>query len=284
MNRSSTSLNLNHLLGEGFMSRSKLAWVGLSLSLVLLVGSRLAARPASPHPLRQTELLALVAGQSLPETIALQIKTRGLDFRPDDVYRALLTTAGADPLILKALDSAKTVPTSSPNPSPATTEPAALQHLANAGKAIRDKKFGDAKNELDAYVGRRSETPESDFVLGILLRQQENFAAAVEAYQQVLRQGSNFPEAHTKLSYVQHRAGDDESALREAKIALEENPDNAEAHKNAGLSLTALNNFDAAKSEYDQALRLKPDYEPIRLDLGIMYSAQGNRKAAIEQY
>ena len=130
------------------MSRSKLAWVGLSLSLVLLVGSRLAARPASPHPLRQTELLALVAGQSLPETIALQIKTRGLDFRPDDAYRALLTTAGADPLILKALDSAKTVPTSSPNPSPATTEPAALQHLANAGKAIRDKKFGDAKNEF----------------------------------------------------------------------------------------------------------------------------------------
>ena len=129
------------------MSRSKLAWVGLSLSLVLLVGSRLAARPASPHPLRQTELLALVAGQSLPETIALQIKTRGLDFRPDDVYRALLTTAGADPLILKALDSAKTVPTRSPNPSPAA-EPAALQHLANAGKAIRDKKFGDAKNEF----------------------------------------------------------------------------------------------------------------------------------------
>src|ERR1700685_2429971 len=139
------------------MSRSKLAWVGLSLSWVLLVGFRLAARPASPHPLRQTELLALVAGQSLPETIALQIKTRGLDFRPDDAYRALLTTAGADPLILRALDGAKTVPTGSANSaSAATTEPAALQHLANAGKSIHEKKVDDAKKELDYFVGRRS--------------------------------------------------------------------------------------------------------------------------------
>src|ERR1700678_4451657 len=143
MNRSCTSLNLKQLIGEGFMARSNLARVGMSLSWVLLVGFRLAAPPASPHPLRQTELLALVAGQSLPETIALQIKTRGLDFRPDHAYRPLLTTAGADPLILRALDGAKTVPTGSANSAPAaTTEPAALQHLANAGKSIHEKKIG----------------------------------------------------------------------------------------------------------------------------------------------
>src|SRR6202042_776928 len=100
--------------------------------------------------------------------------------------------------------------TSAANSAPAAA-PADLQHLANAGKAIRDKKFENAKAELEAYVGHRSETPESDFVLGILLRQQEDFAAAAGAYQRVLGQDSNFPEVHTKLSYVLHRAGEEES-------------------------------------------------------------------------
>jgi hypothetical protein len=88
------------------MTKSTFAWIGLGLSLLLLIGFHLAARPTPPHALRQSEVLALVAGQSLPESIVLQIKTREIDFRPDGAYRALLTAAGADPSVLQALDAA----------------------------------------------------------------------------------------------------------------------------------------------------------------------------------
>jgi hypothetical protein len=138
------------------MTKSTFAWIGLGLSLLLLVGFRLAARPTPPHALRQSEVLALVAGQSLPESTVLQIKTREIDFRSDGAYRALLTTAGAGQSVLQALDTAKTVPNNTTNSAPAAaTDPADLQHLATAGKAIRDRKFEDANNELDAYIGRR---------------------------------------------------------------------------------------------------------------------------------
>ena len=42
-------------------------------------------------PLRQAELLALVAGNALPENIVREIGTDGLAFHPDDAYRSLLS-------------------------------------------------------------------------------------------------------------------------------------------------------------------------------------------------
>jgi hypothetical protein len=60
-------------------------------------------------PLSASELLWLVAGSVLPENIVREIAVDGLTFRPNDSYRALLKTAGAEPKIMSALDFAKVV-------------------------------------------------------------------------------------------------------------------------------------------------------------------------------
>jgi len=65
----------------------------------------------------------------------------------------------------------------------------------------------------------------------------KNFGRQAEVYAEVLRQDPDFPMCHTKVSYVLYRLGASEDALYEAKTALAQNPDDAEAHKNAGLAL-----------------------------------------------
>ena len=50
-------------------------------------------------------------------------------------------------------------------------------------------------------------------------------------------------------SWPTRRLNEGEDALREAKAALVLTPDNAEAHKNAGLALTDLRKPDAAEAE-----------------------------------
>src|ERR1700692_3535880 len=77
--------------------------------LALLCAAQLsgAAADSTTHPLRASELLGLVADNALPENVAREIATDGLAFRPDDAYRPLLKTAGADAKILSALSSAK---------------------------------------------------------------------------------------------------------------------------------------------------------------------------------
>jgi hypothetical protein len=71
----------------------------------------LSATPSdsAPPPLRRGELPALVAGDSLPENIISEIQSRGLTFSPDDNYKSLLKTAGADTSVLGDLTTAKIV-------------------------------------------------------------------------------------------------------------------------------------------------------------------------------
>jgi hypothetical protein len=82
--------------------------------LLLVLGVALAvwalpaiAADAAPKLLEAGELLALVAGNALPEKVVALIKADGLNFRSDDAYRAQLKTGGADGSVLAAVDGAK---------------------------------------------------------------------------------------------------------------------------------------------------------------------------------
>src|SRR5215475_10263245 len=97
---------------------------------------RSANAPQSRKPLSASQLLALVAGQSLSESIALDIRLRGLAFDPaDGCYRALLVEAGADDKVLTAFDKA------AHGTAGDTTSAESLKHLARAGKLLKSKDY-----------------------------------------------------------------------------------------------------------------------------------------------
>ena len=74
-------------------------------SLLCLVVASLGFCPttkASPRPLRKSEILALVSGDIFPDNVIMEIQADGLAFLPDDEFRSLLTSAGADPKVIAA--------------------------------------------------------------------------------------------------------------------------------------------------------------------------------------
>jgi tetratricopeptide (TPR) repeat protein len=233
------------------------------------------------EPLSDRELLALVAGNALSENIVHEIETRGLAFRPGDQFRSLVTEAGADSPILAALNKAKTGEASAPGPNDGTGK--LLEHLAGAGKFLKNKQYDEATRELTAAL-QNGGAAETGFVMGEVLRAQGQWPSAEEIFREVQHQSPDFPEAHTKLSFILYRMQDGEGALREARIALAENQNNAEAHKNAGLALDNLRRYDASEQEYLEALRLKPDYAAARADLGLLFANKGSYDQAIPEY
>jgi len=251
------------------------------LTVVLGVSCAASRSTTSPHPLRQTELLSLIAGNALPENIVNEIHVRGVAFRMDAAFRAQLTLAGATPSILAELAAAKS-PASQPNEG--KPDMALLQHITAAATLMNDKHYDEAAAELTTTLIGNVEKFEIGFVMGELLRQQENWGQAAAVYSEVLRQDPDFPEAHTKLSYVLYRAGNGEEALREAKAALSLTPQNAEAFKNAGLALYLLGKADAALAQYKEALRLKPDYTFVHLDIALVLHAKHDLDGAIGEY
>lgn len=257
----------------------RIAWFLCLSALVLSLAAR--GSQTSLRPLRQPELLALVAGNALPENVVNEIRIRGVAFHMDASFRTHLTTAGATPLILSALAGAKAYAEPSSEEKP---DRALLQHIASAGKLMKEQHYDEAADELTAALKGNFEKFEIGFVMGELLRQQENWGQAAAIYAEVLRQNPDFPEAHTKLSFVLYRSGDGEESLRQAKAALLRTPQNAEAHKNAGLALSLLGKPDAAIAEYKEALRIKPDYGLVHYDMALIFDGKHDLDGAIAEY
>jgi tetratricopeptide (TPR) repeat protein len=233
-----------------------------------------------PRPLSKAELLALVAGDILPENVAFDIQSRGLAFVPDVSYRLLLKAAGADAKVFAAIGTAKTTPGEANSASDAQL----LQHLSHAGALIKSAQLDDAGGELTDALSNSRAKSEIGFVMGMVLIKQERYPEAGAIYSQILSEDSEFPEVHARLSLTYFQTGDPDEALRQAKAALAENPNNPVAHLNAGLSLEALQHIDAAKEEYQKSLRSKPDYVLAYISLGDLLSHQNDFDSAIAQY
>src|SRR5260370_35832447 len=232
-------------------------------------------------PLTTSELLALVAGNALNENVVHEIESRGLAFRPADEYRSQLTNAGADARVLAALGKAAI--SSAPGVADTKESSELLQHLSAAGKFLRAEQYQEAAEELNGAL-QASGSVEAGFVMGELLRRQEQWPMAASVYQQVLKQDPDFPEVHTKLSYLMYHLGDPDEALRQAKTALALTPQNAEAHYHCGVALDALRKFDAAAVEYTEALRLKPDYARLHYNFPISLSNPHTKDPPIPEY
>lgn len=115
---------------------------------------------------------------------------------------------------------------------------------------MKAQRYDEGMAQLSQAVKASFAGPVTGFVVAELLRSRGDFAHAAEVMAEVLRESPNFPEAHTKASYILYRIGNSEAAFNEAGTELAENPDNAEAHKNAGLALDDAQKFDAAVAEY----------------------------------
>lgn len=261
------------------MSRPML-WVSVCY-LSLWAGAALGgpAPQETRRPLEAARLIALVAGNVLPENVATLIESRGLAFQPSEDYGRLLKQAGANAAVMKALGKAKISAGDD-----AKGETKVWAHLSLAGKLIRDKKYEDGETEVNAALEAGADKLEAGFVMGEALRWREEWVKAAALYAGILKEDQNFPEVQTKLSFVLYRAGDYETALRAAKAALEATPNNAEAHKNVGLALLGMEKPDAAVQEYREALRIKPDYEPVHLDLGLLLADKNDFDRAITEY
>lgn len=145
----------------------------ITCSLIILLvcaafGSDLLAN-SSGRLLRKSELLALVAGGVLPENVIALINNRGLSFRPDNSFRSQLEGAGANPVILRALDSAKKTDTAPEDQS----DKDLLEHLSNAGSLINAKQYPEAASELTEAISASFASVESGFVMGQVLAKQQ---------------------------------------------------------------------------------------------------------------
>lgn len=238
-------------------------------------------RAAQIEPLGANELTALVVGQALPENIVHALTQDGVAFQPDDAYRALLKTAGADDSILDALAKAKIAPGAT---ALTQSDRDHLQHYAVAAQKMSAKDYQGVSSEMTAILKSSLDDSDAGFVMGEGMRAQKRYPESAAIYQAILMANPTYPTARAKLASVETFFGDDGGALRDAKTALAQYKDDAEAHKALCLAYGNLNEFDAAASECQEALRLRPTYQSAELDLGNVFDDEHREDDAIAAY
>ena len=257
----------------------KLAVVSL-LCLVLSSNGNSQDHPVASQPLTKQQLLALVAGESLPENIVAEIRTLGLGFTPDPAYLALLKTASAPSAVLTAVTKAQ----SQSSAAGIAGNAAALQHLSLAGQALSKNQLDDATQELDQAIPAGADRACVGFVGGLVLMRQNEWLKADEVYVEIFDENPAFPQLHTRLSATAYHNSDYPRMLREAKAALRQIPTDPAAHLNAALALTFLQKPDAAKLEFQASIENKPDYTPAYGGLAYLLEKMGDHDGAIAQY
>lgn len=171
------------------------------IGLILACGCKgFAEADVAPEPLTSSELLALVSGNSLPESIVDDIRLGGLAFKPSKSFRELLAEAGADAKVLDAYDKA------APRTTADSTSTELLKHLAKAGQLMRSQDYDRAASELTGAL-RSGDDTAAAFVMSAVLSAKGQYEMAVRIYEEILDRNANFPEAHTKLSFVLHKCG-----------------------------------------------------------------------------
>jgi tetratricopeptide (TPR) repeat protein len=265
--------------------------------LLLLAAASLHAEQAPPPAVSDAVFLWLAGGISnarverLIQTQNAQTpsQTRALSCQSTSQCTRALQKAGADSELIQSLVGRRS------NRKPAADSACVCSSpAAQVAALVHDKNFDAAENKVLALLrddanhdtGNDANNALLNFVLGTILRREDRFDEALDAFTEASRLLPGFPETHSQLSYLFYRMDDPEAALAEARTALSMDTANAEAYRYLGLALYADGHYDAALHAFDEAL----DHEPagslanadVYFDMGITHRDQGDlRRAAI---
>ncbi len=274
------------------MKRCVLRWL-----LLLLAAGSLHAQQVPSTPASDTIFLWLAGGISSARIQRLA-RTRDEALNPSchatsQCTRAL-QKAGADASLIQSLvhQSSDRSSDQNRNRKPAASASCACSSpAAQIAALVRDKKFDAAEDKIRILLrdDAGDASPNSallQFVLGTMLRRQNRFDEALDAFSESSRLMPGFPETHSQLSYLFYRTDDSDEALAEARTALSMDPANAEAYRYLGLALYSAGHYDAALHAFDEALTREPAGSlanaDVYFDMGITTRDRGDlRRAAV---
>jgi len=144
-------------------------------------------------------------------------------------------------------------------------------------EALRQDMMGNALSALAEQLERNADELPTRLIRAHLLRKDHQYALAQNEYESVLQYDANNSEVLNYLGIVLLAQDKHEASLSAFTKAIIADPACAEILYNAGNVLQQLGRLEAARTLYQQAINLSPDFAEAHMEIGHSLLMQGDR-------
>lgn len=156
--------------------------------------------------------------------------------------------------------------------------------FAEIATLAHSKNWNAAEDAVHIELRKSPDSAKLLFVLGTILRKEDRFDEAYDAFVDSAHLDPSFPETHNQLSYLFYRSNDSDNAIAEARTALSIDPANAEAYRYLGLALYSDGHYEAALNAYEKSLEREEENAEVYFDMGIANRDKGDLRQAAVAY
>ena len=165
--------------------------------------------------------------------------------------------------------------------SVSSTSDAAFAHLSTCMTSAYKKQFAEAESECNAAT---SDDPGvSYFALGNVLLKDGKNAAALEAIRAAEKADSSIPDTHNYAGLVMQSLKDLDGSMKEYEQAIRLDPDYETPHSNLVNGLIMNGDLRGAEREAREALRINPESPSAHNNQGGVYFKQKKMTEAITE-
>lgn len=247
----------------------------LLVSMILLLALGLAAAPQTiKKPLTKDQVMDLVKGSVSSAEVATLVRENGIDFEPTEEYIRALRSAGAETVLVDALNAAKVVKPPAPVVAPKVVQPpvqdvAALarQHVKAASALVGT---GDIEGAIALYQKALQENPgdaEAHCLLGIAFGKKKDWQRDIAEQRAAILLNPDDAAAKAELAIALHAAEPPATDAPPAppvpsvvKPPTEDSGQQARKAFEEGRAQAEQRKFEAAAISFSEAAQLKPDW------------------------
>ncbi len=162
----------------------------------------------------------------------------------------------------------------------------ALSHMRMGDSLLQEGKPTQALGELLKATEMDPDNPQIHNVLGVVYLEKGMAPQAAEHFQKALSLDPKYIEVRNNLGIAYLRSGKTQEAIREFNLALE-SPIYATpqfAYYNLGQAYLALKDYEKARANYNESLKLSPQYGLSYYGLGLTWKGVENWEKAAEAF
>jgi type IV pilus assembly protein PilF len=162
----------------------------------------------------------------------------------------------------------------------------ALSHMRMGDSLLQEGKPTQALGELLKAAELDPDDPQIHNVLGVVYLEKGMTLQAAEQFQKALALDPKYIEVRNNLGIAYLRAGKIQEAIKELNLAVESPLYTTPqfAYYNLGQAYLALQDYEKARANYTESLKLSPQYSLSYYGLGLTWKAVENWEQAAEAF